>query len=297
MNEEVLIYDRYGRAIVREPVCGEWFLRFAYANAFGRCLQSTIGSRAFFSRIASFFVNRPASARKILPFVRRYGVSVSDCAKPLERYTTFQEFFTRYLRLGARPIDGGRGGIIAPADGRYLYIPNLRPKKTISVKNRRLQTSELLGNSSLAAKFDGGSALVCRLAPFDYHRFHFPCDVVPGEAIPLGRKLHSVHPLAMRFMPNTLFRNRRQLTRMAADCGEIAMVEVGATFVGSIRQTYPTNRHVRKGTEKGFFAFGGSTIILLFERAAVLPLPDIKIWSERGIETYVKMGDRVMERA
>ncbi|MDR0340230.1 MAG: archaetidylserine decarboxylase [Puniceicoccales bacterium] len=295
MSEEIRIYDRYGRTIVREPICGEWFLRFAYANPFGRCLQAAIGSRALFSRIASFFANRPTSARKILPFIRRYGVSISDCAKPIERYVTFQEFFTRHLRPGARPIDGGRDGISAPADGRYLYLPNLQSQKVISIKDRRLQISELLENGSLAAKFDGGSALICRLAPFDYHRFHFPCDAVPGEAIHLGRKLHSVHPMAISFSPNSLFRNRRQLTRMAADCGEIAMVEVGATFVGSIQQTYQTNRHVRKGNEKGFFAFGGSTIILLFERGAVLPLPDIRIWSERGIETYVKMGDRVME--
>ncbi|MDR2664545.1 MAG: archaetidylserine decarboxylase [Puniceicoccales bacterium] len=294
MSEGIRVYDRYGRTIVREPVCGEWFLRFAYGNALGRCLQATVGSRIFFSRVASFFANRRVSARKILPFVRRYGISVADCARGLECYGSFQEFFTRRLRVGARPIDGGRDGISAPADGRYLYIPQLQDNRTIFVKGRQLRPAELLGSASLSAKF--ASALICRLAPFDYHRFHFPCDAVPSGTITLGRKLHSVHPLALRSTAGALFRNRRQLTRTVTDFGEIAMVEVGATFVGSIRQTYQPNRHVHKGDEKGFFAFGGSTIILLFERGAARPVSDIKIWSEREVETYVKMGDRVLER-
>jgi phosphatidylserine decarboxylase len=296
VRDELLIYNRYSRAVEREPVCGEWFLRFAYGSFLGRCLQASIGSRIFFSRIASLFTRGRLSRRKILPFVRRYAIAADDCDLPLDRYVSFQEFFSRRLRPGARPVDGSRGAICAPADGRHLYIPQLPQREPIAVKGRHLRLDELLGSRSLAAKFEGGSALICRLAPFDYHRFHFPCDGVPSRAVPLGSGLHGVHPLALRSVA-ALSRNRRYLTRIVADCGEVAMVEVGATFVGSVRQTFAPHRHAKKGEEKGYFAFGGSTVILLFERGAVLPSADLAAWSLKGVETYARMGDRLLERA
>ncbi|MDR1436444.1 MAG: phosphatidylserine decarboxylase [Puniceicoccales bacterium] len=292
MNEEIFVYNRYGKAIERESICGDWLMRFAYGNRFGRLLQASIGSRIIFSRLASAVANRKFSAKYITPFAKRHGIAVEDCAEPIGNYGTFQDFFTRKLRFGARPLAASREAICAPVDGRYLHIGPLPQAGAIPVKGRRLLLGQLLGSETLAEKFTGGSAIVARLAPFDYHRIHFPCDCLPGQCMRLGRKLHGVHPQALRRV-GALCANRRFLTRAAADCGEIAIVEVGATFVGSVRQTYVPGVYAKKGAEKGFFALGGSTVILLFERGTLAVDDDISHWSSRSIETYVKMGDTI----
>ena len=288
----VSIYNRYSRKVEREQICGGWLIRFAYGNLLGRIFQGTIGSSILFSRLASLIANRRFSAIHIEPFARRHGISIDDCDRPLRDYETFQDFFTRRLRPGARPVDGDRESICAPVDGRYLHIPHLPQTGSIAVKGRRLVLEELLGSKSLAQKFVGGSAFVARLAPFDYHRFHFPCDGVPGNAMRLGSKLHGVHLPALEKV-RALCTNRRFLTRIVSNFGEVAMVEVGATFVGSVKQTHIPGVYVKKGEEKGFFALGGSTVILIFEPGAAAVDGDIARWSSCGTETYVRIGDHI----
>jgi phosphatidylserine decarboxylase len=295
MSHPLRIFNRYTRQFEEEPVCGEWFLRLAYGTFFGRFFQSLLGSRPCLSRLAALYANGHGSAKKILPFVRRYGIDAGESLTPVGQFATFNEFFCRHLKPEARPIAPDRDSIIAPADGRYFHIPDLSRQKSIAIKGRRLRLEEMLGSRSLAEKFRGGSASIARLCPLDYHRFHFPCDGVPGAARPIPGRLHSVHPLALRHR-HSLSRNKRHLTRIVTHLGEVLMLEVGATFIGSIGQTYTPHRHVKKGLEKGFFSFGGSTVILLFERGALVPERDLLERSGEGVETYIRMGDLLGRR-
>ena len=213
----------------------------------------------------------------------------------MEQFATFNEFFFRQLKPDARPIDGDRDSIVAPADGRYFALERLNQRDRLPVKGRMLLLQQLLGSKTLAQKFSSGSALIGRLSPLDYHRFHFPCDGVPSAARSLPGRLHSVHPLALRHR-FSLSQNHRHLTRLVTGCGEVAMVEVGATCVGTIGQTFTPHRHSEKGLEKGFFSFGGSAVVLLFEPDAVTLDADLLRHSADGLETLVRMGERVALR-
>jgi phosphatidylserine decarboxylase len=289
---KIQIFNRYTRKLEIEPICGEWFVRLAYGNFLGRLLQRLIFSRPLLSRIAGWYANRTRSAKRIQPFINRYGIPVEESQLDVSQFATFNEFFFRTLKPEARPIAKDRDNLIAPADGRYFYIPVLNQWTQIAVKGRRISLKKLIANVELAKKFEGGSALIVRLCPLDYHRFHFPCDSVPGKAQLIRGKLLSVHPLALRHC-NVFPTNKRMLTRMVTSHGEVLMMEIGATFVGSICQTYTPHRYAKKGSEKGFFSFGGSTIILIFESNSLRVSCDIREMSQKNLETYVRMGDRI----
>jgi phosphatidylserine decarboxylase len=292
MGKGVQFYNRYTGKIETEPICGEWFTRMAYGTFLGRLLQHLIFSWPLFSRIAGWYANRPGSAKEIQPFVERYAISLNGVQLKTTQFKSFNEFFCRQLEPGTRPIAQGRNKVIAPCDGRYFSIPNLGAQRKIFVKGRRICLRKLIGNGELVKKFQGGSALIVRLCPMDYHRFHFPCDGIPGEAQHVGGRLYSVHPLALRCI-SVFGKNKRMLTRIITPVGEILMLEIGAMFVGSIHQTYIPYRHAKKGAEKGFFSFGGSTVILIFGPNTFTPCADIQRQSEKNLETYVRMGDPV----
>ncbi|MDR2340797.1 MAG: archaetidylserine decarboxylase [Puniceicoccales bacterium] len=292
MGRGIQFYNRYTGKIETEPICGEWFIRLAYGTFLGRLLQRLIFGRPFFSRIAGWYANRPTSAKKIQPFVERYAISIDEILSDISHFESFNEFFCRQLKPGVRQIAPGRNKVVAPCDGRYFFIPNLDARRKISIKGRQICLKRLVGDEELAEKFYGGSALIGRLCPMDYHRFHFPCDGIPSKAKHDGDWLHSVHPLALQHI-SVFGKNKRMLTRVVTFAGEMLIFEVGAMFIGSIYQTYTPHRHVKKGAEKGFFSFGGSTVILIFAPNAFTPCGDIQQLSGRDLETYIRMGDHV----
>jgi len=164
------------------------------------------------------------------------------------------------------------------------------------VKGAKFSLPELLGDSALAAKFFGGAMLISRLCPVDYHRFHFPVGGTPRDARRINGWLYSVSPVALRRNLRTLVENKREITLIESpEFGTVAMVEVGATNVGSIRQAFVPDRPVAKGDEKGFFAFGGSCVITLFERGRMRFDADVMASNSDFIECYARMGDRLGE--
>ena len=155
---------------------------------------------------------------------------------------------------------------------------------------------ELLGDDALGDKFAGGSMLISRLCPVDYHRFHFPVNGLPSEPKLINGYLYSVSPIALRKNINYLVENKRMLTLIdSPEFGSVAMLEVGATNVGSIVQTFVEERVLPKGEEKGLFKFGGSCVITLFERGRIKFEHDLVEQSANFLETYARMGDRLGE--
>src|SRR5262249_2753627 len=128
----------------------------------------------------------------------------------------------------------------------------------------------------------------------DYHRFHFPVSGVPGEPRLINGWLYSVSPVALRRRLRFLIENKRVVTRIESpEFGDVIMVEVGATNVGSIRQSFVPGRAVRKGDEKGLFAFGGSCVITVFQKGRIVLDADVIEQSRKYLETYARMGDRL----
>jgi phosphatidylserine decarboxylase len=294
--EPIRYFDRYARSLKTEQIYGEKWLRFAYENPAGRFFVWLAARRAFFSRWYGWKMRKPVSALRVLPFITEYNLNVDEFAKSAFDYKTFNEFFYRALKPSARPIADGARIAVFPADGRHLAMPNVDTAEGFYVKGAKFSLGELLGDEALAKKFAGGAMLISRLCPVDYHRFHFPVSGVPNEPRLINGWLYSVSPVALRRNVRYLVENKRELTLVESpEFGTVAVLEVGATNVGSITQSFVPGRTMAKGDEKGLFAFGGSCVITLFQRGRIRFDADLLSSSEQHVELYAKMGDRLGE--
>ncbi|MCB1230131.1 MAG: phosphatidylserine decarboxylase [Verrucomicrobiae bacterium] len=293
-GEPVFYFDRASGEIREEAIYGEKPVRFAYENALGRLALDSVVSRAFFSRLYGWLMDRPGSRKKIAPFIARYGLDPGEFAAPAESFGSFNEFFVRHLKPEARPVDEAENVAVFPADGRHLGFPDLSDLPGIYAKGQRLSLVELLGDPELADRYARGALVISRLCPVDYHRFHFCAAGVPGEPELINGPLFSVSPIALRRRIEILAENKRVLTRFQSDrFGEILILEIGATNVGSIIQTAEPGTPVAKGAEKGYFAFGGSMTMLLFEPDRIELAGDLVEQSRQGRELYARMGERL----
>jgi len=296
--EPIRFFHRYRKVVESERVYGERWMRLAYENPVGRFFVWLVVRRAFFSRWYGYKMKKPESALRVLPFISKYDIDVEEFVKSPFDYKTFNEFFYRALKPEARPIAAGDRVAVFPADGRHLAFSDIDAAEGFYVKGAKFSLRDLLGDESLAARFTGGSMLISRLCPVDYHRFHFPVAGVPGESRLINGFLYSVSPVALKRRLSYLVENKRVVTLIeTAEFGVVVMIEVGATNVGSIHQSFVTGRPVKKGEEKGLFAFGGSCVITLFERGRIRFDADVTTQSEQQMETYARMGDRLGEAA
>ncbi len=287
-------YDRTQKTLREEQIFGEKWLRFAYENPVGPFFVWLLARRAFFSKFYGWKMNKPESALRVLPFIAQYGLDVDEFAKSAFDYKTFNDFFYRALKPGARPIAPGDAVAVLPADGRHLVFPEADTADGFYIKGATFTLAELLGDAELAREFAGGGMVISRLCPVDYHRFHFPVAGTPGDARRIDGWLYSVSPVALRKNIRYLVANKREVTRLqTAAFGAVAMIEIGATNVGSIKQSFVPGRAVAKGEEKGLFAFGGSCVVTVFQRGRIRFDEDLVGHSRDHIEIYAKMGDRL----
>ena len=307
-------YNRTTKKVEEERVFGEGWLRFAYENPAGRSLVWLFARRALFSKWYGWRMNSGArrddlplivqlfrmicgvgnSAQLVLPFIQKYNIDVDEFAKSPFEFKTFNEFFYRALKPGVRPIAPGDDVAVFPADARHLAFPDIQTAAGFYVKGATFSFAELLGDDAVAQTFAGGGMLISRLCPVDYHRFHFPVGGVPGDSRLINGWLYSVSPVALRRRLRYLIENKREVTLIETErFGIVGMIEVGATNVGTIRQSYVPGRAVQKGDEKGFFAFGGSCVITIFQKGRIRFDADIVEQSAQQLETYAKLGDRL----
>lgn len=233
-----------------------------------------------------------ASREKIVPFCRDFGIDTSEFEVVVEAFRSFNDFFIRRLKKKARPVAEAEKAVIFPADGRHLGFPDSGKVAGIYAKGQCFDLASLIGDENCAERYRGGAIVISRLSPVDCHRFCFPVAGIPGpERLILGC-LSSVNPLALRNNIRILFENKRYVTKISStNVGEVLFIEVGATCVGSVRQTYCMGEEVEKGAEKGYFEFGGSVVITLFEPGRIELAEDLRRQSEAGIELYGHFGD------
>lgn len=279
-----------------EKVFGGAALEFFYGNSllsriFGRLCMSVVSKLPLFSAFVGYWQSLPGSKKRIAPFIKEYDVDASEFEEPVENFHSFNDFFIRKLKPGARPIAQGSNLAVMPADGRYLFFDKVNDIDRFNVKGKIFNLVNLLQNEALAEAYREGSMAIVRLCPTDYHRYHFPCDCLPGKSELIRGPLYSVNPLALKHNIDILTENKRTICELdSQEFGKVLFIEIGATNVGSINQTYTPFQAYHKGDEKGYFAFGGSCIIMLFPPQAIKFDQDLLDASQKNIEIYCQMG-------
>lgn len=287
-------FNRHTGTLETEQVYGEGFLRWAYGNPLGALSLDLFVKRPFFSAWYGRRMSTATSAARVEPFIRQYGLDPADFADAPGDYRSFNEFFYRKLKPSARPIDADPDSVVFPADGRHLGFEKASAIQGVFIKGQRFDLAALLGDAALAARYADGALILSRLCPVDYHRFHFPTAGTPGECQVIPGPLFSVSPIALRKQLAYLWSNKRTITHLQTGrFGTVLVMEIGATCVGTIAQTYQPGSPVEKGAEKGYFAFGGSSTLTLFEPGVIRLEEDLASHSARQIELYSRVGSRM----
>ena len=283
--------DRESGQVRTEKVYGEQWLNWLYHNPVGEATLWAIAKRKIVSSVYGDMMEKPSSSDKIQPFIEEYGVDISIAQE--QNFNSFNEFFIRKLKPQARPIIQDSLAVASAADGKVLAYENIN-NSDFYIKGVRFNVESFLNNSELAKKYKNGSMIVFRLAPPDYHRYHFPVSgKVPEANTKIDGDYYSVNPLALREKAEIFWLNKREYGVIDSPVfGNVVMVEVGATMVGSMLQSY-SGTSIKKGDEKGYFKFGGSTVVLLFEKDKIKIDQDLLRNTSNSLETTIKMGEQI----
>lgn len=284
----LLICDRAGNPTADSCASQGKLLKLLYGNPVGRASLKLL-TQPLVSHLAGCALEHPLSTAAIPPFVLKKHIRMADYAE--EKYRSFNAFFTRSIKPSARPIDRDPKALISPCDAKLFVVPVTEDAR-FTVKGAEYSTAAFLGCKKLAAAYAGGLCLIFRLTPDDYHRYCYPdsCDVGKTRCIP--GVLHTVNPVSAEHV-KVYHRNTRTVTMLHTEhFGRVLQIEVGAMLVGKI-VNHPHGKHVERGREKGYFEFGGSTVVLMLEPDTAEIDPQILRNSEKGAETVVKYGTRI----
>ncbi|MDB9741821.1 phosphatidylserine decarboxylase [Akkermansiaceae bacterium] len=288
--EPIQFLNRYTGEVETEVVYGEGFLNWTYNNPFGKLPLHLFVKRGFFSKWYGSRMDHPKTKEKVAPFIEHYKLDANDFIKSAEEFEHFNDFFYRKLKPAARPISDV--DVVFPADGRHLGFEKASAIENFFVKGQEFNLKQFLNDDSLYQIFKDGPLVLSRLCPVDYHRYHFPAAGKAHKGKLINGPLYSVSPIALRKNLSYLWENKREVTILeTANLGKVAIVEIGATCVGSIHQSYKAGSHVEKGQEKGYFSFGGSSVITLFEPGRIKLDADLVENSAIQRELYACIGD------
>ena len=266
-------------------------ISFLYNNLLGRMLLCLLISPVI-SKFFGFVMDSGISKIMIPSFIKNNDINLEEYKDV--KYKSFNDFFTREVRQGFRPISANASDVIAPCDGKLTAYP-ISAESLFKIKNSIYGISALLQDERLSEDFTGGLCLIFRLMPNDYHRY---CFIDDGEIIS-GKKingvLHTVRPIAIQKYSVYTQNSREYAVQQTKNFGKIIQMEVGALFVGRIANKVK-NGAFKRGDEKGMFEFGGSTIVMLFQKDAIKIDSEICENTQQNKETIVKMGDKIGEK-
>lgn len=280
--------DRYGN-VTTEDSAQDRLLRMLYTSAPGRMLLKPLVS-PLFSKIGGRVMNTRLSAGLISGFVRRNAIDLRLYEPKL--YTSYNDFFTRKIRSRYRPVAKSEKVLISPCDGKLSVYP-IHHDCSLCIKDTSYTVAQLVGSRQLAAKYAGGYAMVIRLTVDDYHRYCYAADGLKSKQHRIPGIFHTVNPIANDVMPIYKMNTREFCLLKTKNMGTILSMEVGALMVGKIVNKDRSSCPVTKGTEKGRFEFGGSTIVLLLQKDAVNVDADLLANTKAGYETYVTYGEQI----
>ena len=267
-------------------------LKKLYGTVWGRLLLKILTAPAV-SEIVGAFMDSPLSKPFVSPFIRSHNIDTSQYIMTGVR--SYNDFFTRKIKPQSRQIDMEKSHLISPCDSK-LTVYRVDKDSLFRIKNSLYSVADLLNSKKLAERYSGGLCLIFRLEVDDYHRYCYIDSGTKTENWFIAGELHTVNPIALKHY-NIYKRNCREYTMLRTEnFGDVIQAEVGAMMVGRI-----VNHHgkasFRRGEEKGMFMFGGSTVVLLIERGRAVIDADIVRNSASGIETVVKYGEKIGEKA
>jgi len=236
------------------------------------------------------------SVHEIQPFIDFHNLNVNEMLEPLDHYQNFNEFFYRKLKPSARPVASPKDAhvVVSPADCRLNVFQSLDSATKLWIKGKNFTLKNLVHDDALVTKYTGCSLVIARLAPQDYHRFHLPIDCEVGPSVKVDGALFTVNPIAIREHVDVYTENKRIITTLRSPIfGDVLFIAVGATMVGSILLTSHEGQNASKGDEHGYFAFGGSTVLLLFRQGTITFDPDLLVNSGKSLETLVKVRTQI----
>jgi phosphatidylserine decarboxylase len=247
-------------------------------------LLTELSSRKWVSQLTGAFAKSKASRYLIPRFASAYGIRIEDAEKHISEYASLNDFFTRRLKPGLRPVVGEPHAVLSPVDASITGIGIIEDGLLLGVKGQDYTIDELLNRSPRTINYKNGFYFVLYLSPTDYHRIHSPItgDILEKEHVP--GKVYPVNEFGLRYMSKVLSRNERLITFLQHEAAEVAVVKVGALNVSSIRYADPLPNHLERGQELAYFEFG-STVILLLEDNTFTPRSDLSVGST------VKMGE------
>ncbi|RKP37016.1 phosphatidylserine decarboxylase-domain-containing protein [Dimargaris cristalligena] len=306
-NANIIVLDRASGTHIEEKMP-------AYIRIGIRLLYKTVGSKSPASQrtirnlLKSLSIKQgrkyddPLSAKQIKSFIAFHNLNVDEILDPLDSFTTFNEFFYRKLKPTARPNPAPHDPRVAlsPADCRFMAFDTLGDATRIWIKGRNFNLTRLLGGfSHLANQFEGGRLAIFRLAPQDYHRFHMPVDGDMLKSFPVHETFgafnyYTVNPMAIRSPLDVYGENVRVINLIdSPQFGLVAFVSIGAMMVGSVVITSQPGQFYSRMDEHGYFKFGGSTCILLFQKDRIDFDRDLIDNSNLPIETLLRMGSTI----
>lgn len=287
------IYRKTGEKLI-EKVPGEKYLKFLYYNPFGELALNLVIKRKFLTWYYGKEMDKKSSVSKIKSLIASAGINMAESKKNIDEFNSFNEFFIRELKAGAREIDMNENTLVSPADGRIFVYENLSEVSKFFLKGDEFTLQEFFKDDFLAEKYKDGVFMIVRLAPVDYHRYHFPADGFINKSRLIEGYYYSVSPHAIKKNFRIYCENKREYSTLKTEkFGDIIISEIAATMVGGIIQSYTPDTFIKKGDEKGYFYFGGSTVIMIFEKGKVEVDKDLILNSQNGIETKVYMGEKI----
>lgn len=287
-RDPILVVNRDTGETFEEVVLGEKWIRWAYQDSSASLLERLLFRSGLISKGFGLWFDSPLSRGKINSVIEELSIDMEEAQRPASDYKSFNDFFARHLKPEARPYSDVPDAVVSPADGRVLVFPELDRDVFIPVKGYPMSIASMLPGHY--QRFLGGALAIVRLCPADYHRYHFPAAGRITDSRMIPGALHSVNPIALGAGPDVFGENKRCNTLIENDdLGTYCYSEVGAFGVGSIINTKTTGP-VQKMEEKGYFKFGGSTVVVVFEPGKIAFSPDLIANSAKGRETLVKVG-------
>ncbi len=299
-SKKITYFNRSTQNKEIELVYGDSAIRFIYDSWVGKILAPLIASKPI-SQLYGWYQDWSMSKSKVAPFIEKFNIDLAIYKKgsirsqeKSESYKSFNEFFIREFEDKQRHFINDNNKMPAFCEARYFGHEAIDDKVEIPVKGKLLKSNDLLGNSKWSETFENGPLLVARLCPVDYHRYHYPLNGQTLDSFPISGQLHSVNPLALKSKPEIFIINERRASILETEnFGKLAFIEVGAAMVGKIVQSHDESKPHSQGDEKGYFLFGGSTVVMLGEKGKWRPSQDIVENTLEGIETYLHLGEEV----
>lgn len=280
--------DRKGTLIENETG-QDRFLRRLYTTLAGRMFVRLLITKPV-TVICGAFLRTRLSAAFIKKFIRKNSIDMRIYED--RKYSSYNDFFTRRIKPDARRIDERPDILISPCDAKASAFL-IDTETVFSVKGTEYTLASILQNEELAHAYKGGVCVLLRLTVDDYHRYCYVDSGTKGENIAIKGVLHTVNPAAAECAPIYKENSREYTVIETEHFGRMIHMEVGALIVGKIVNYDRSACTITKGAEKGRFEFGGSTVILFFEKNRVKISPDILANTGDDIETIVKMGEEI----